>query len=33
VPLTKEQYRARFFARFEDPAFTSGTEALEVVFE
>ncbi|MDP3231921.1 MAG: NAD(P)H-dependent oxidoreductase [Myxococcales bacterium] len=33
VPLTKEEYRARFFARFEDPAFTSVSDALELVFE
>ncbi len=33
VPLTKEQFRARFFARFYDPAFEEVSDALELVFE
>lgn len=33
VPLTKEQFRARFFARFYDPAFDEVSDALELVFE
>src|SRR5947199_314322 len=33
VPLTKEQFRERFFARFYDPAFESVAHELEKVFE
>src|SRR3970282_2092364 len=33
VPLTKEQYRERFFARFYDPAFDGVKAELEKVFE
>ena len=33
VPLTKEQYRERFFARFYDPAFDEVKTELEKVFE
>lgn len=33
VPLTKKQFRDRFFARFYDPAFDEVSEALELVFE
>jgi hypothetical protein len=32
VPLTKEQFRQRFFARFYDPAFDSVKAELEKVF-
>lgn len=33
VPLTKEQFRERFFARFYDPAFDKVKPELEKVFE
>ena len=33
VPLTKEQFRERFFARFYDPAFAAAATELEKVFE
>ena len=33
VPLTKEQFRERFFARFYDPAFDGVRRELEKVFE
>lgn len=33
VPLTKEQFRERFFARFYDPVFEQVSDALEQVFE
>ena len=33
VPLTKEQYRERFYARFYDPAFDGVKAELEKVFE
>jgi len=33
VPLTKEQFRERFYARFYDPAFDSVKAELEKVFE
>src|SRR5687768_4085177 len=33
VPLPKEQFRARFFARFYDPAFEEVSDALDLVFE
>jgi multimeric flavodoxin WrbA len=33
VPLTKEQFRERFFARFYDPAFEDVAAELERVFE
>jgi multimeric flavodoxin WrbA len=33
VPLTREQFRERFFARFHDPAFDAVAEELERVFE
>ena len=33
VPLTREQFRERFFARFYDPAFDSVKAELEKVFE
>ena len=33
VPLTKDQFRERFFARFDDPAFESVAAELERVFE
>lgn len=33
VPLTKAEFRDRFFARFYDPAFDDVKEALELVFE
>jgi multimeric flavodoxin WrbA len=33
VPLTREQFRERFFARFYDPAFDSVAPELEKVFE
>src|SRR5437773_10927067 len=33
VPLTKDQFRERFFARFYDPAFESVAAELERVFE
>ena len=33
VPISKEEFRRRFFARFYDPAFESVTAELEKVFE
>ena len=33
VPLTKEQFRERFFARYYDPAFDPVKGELEKVFE
>ena len=33
IPLTKAQFRERFFARFYDPAFADVAAALEQVFE
>ncbi len=33
VPLTKEQFRARFFAKFYDPVFEEVAPELEKVFE
>ena len=33
VPLSKEQYRERFYARFYDPAFDGVKAELEKVFE
>ena len=33
VPLTQEQFRERFFARFYDPAFDAVKPELEKVFE
>ena len=33
APLTKEQFRERFFARFYDPAFDAVTAELEKVFD
>ena len=33
VPLTKEQFRERFFARYYDPAFDGVKAELEKVFE
>ncbi len=33
VPLTRDQFRERFFARFDDPAFESVAAELERVFE
>lgn len=33
VALTKDQFRARFYARFNDPAFEAVSSALEQVFE
>src|SRR5207248_428831 len=33
VPLTREQFRERFFARFYDPAFDTVAPELEKVFE
>ena len=33
VPLTQDQFRERFFARFYDPAFDAVTPELEKVFE
>src|SRR3954462_10200604 len=32
-PLTKAQFRERFYARFYDPAFEAVTKELEQVFE
>src|SRR5687767_4482263 len=33
VPLTKDEFRARFYERFYDPAFDAVTAELEKVFE
>lgn len=33
VPLTKEQFRERFYARFYDPAFEAASSELEKIFE
>jgi multimeric flavodoxin WrbA len=33
VPLTREEFRKRFFARFYDPAFDAVAEELELVFQ
>ena len=33
VPLTREQFRRRFFERFYDPAFDAVQSELEKVFE
>src|SRR3982074_1464315 len=33
VPLTKQEFRERFFARFYDPAFDEVAAELEKVFE
>ena len=33
VPLTKEQFRERFYARYYDPAFDKVRLQLEKVFE
>jgi hypothetical protein len=33
TPLTKEQFRERFFARFYDPAFENAAPELAKVFE
>src|SRR5258705_4432820 len=33
VPLTKDQFRDRFFAKFQDPAFNGVEPELEKVFE
>src|SRR3954464_1999346 len=33
VPLTREQFRSRFYERFDDPAFDDVKPELEKVFE